>query len=201
MRHLEVLDAAFGATNVAGGMTQIGVVLEPDGTVRHLTLTPVFRHGPRRPDQRARSEQLQAALAKGGTTFELSDNILLAMWEKFAFLCTLAAMTSLMRAPVGPISRTPDGPALMLETFADCAAAAAAAGFPPRERFVADLNKRLTDPDSPLAASMLRDIQGGKPIEADHIVGDMLARARTAGRPATMLRVAYAHLQAYAAQR
>jgi 2-dehydropantoate 2-reductase len=66
---------------------------------------------------------------------------------------------------------------------------------------VADLGKRLADPDSPLAASMLRDIQAGKPIEAEHIVGDMLSRAKATGRAATLLRAAYAHLEAYAAQR
>ncbi len=201
MRHLEALDGAFGADNVAGGMTQIGVTMEADGTIRHLNLTPVFRHGPRSPGQRAPSEQLQAALAKGGATFELSDNILLAMWQKWVFLCSAAALTCMMRATVGQIVRTQDGAALMLETVADCTAAAQAAGFPPSQRFLEEIGKRLTDPDSPLAASMLRDIQGGKATEADHILGDMLARARAAGRPATVLRAAYAHLQAYAAQR
>ncbi len=201
MRHLEALDAAFGADNVAGGMTQIGVTMEADGTIRHLNLSPVFRHGPRSPGQQARSEQLQTALAKGGSGFELSDNILLAMWQKWVFLCSAAALTCLMRATVGQIARTQDGTALMLEAVADCTAAAEAAGFAPSQRFLEDLGKRLTDPDSPLAASMLRDIQGGKPTEANHILGDMLARARATGRTATVLRAAYAHMEAYAAQR
>ena len=48
---------------------------------------------------------------------------------------------------------------------------------------------------------MLRDLQRGGKVEADHIVGDMLARVRAAGRPATLLRAAYAHLQVYEAQR
>lgn len=201
MRHLETLDATFGADAVAGGMTQIAVTMEADGTIRHLNLPPLFRHGPRSPGQRARSEQLQAALALGGTGFALSDNIELDMWQKWVFLCSAAAMNCLMRAPVGVIARTQDGAALMQETIADCTAAAQAAGFAPSPRFLEDLHKRLTDPDSPLAASMLRDVLGGKPTEADHIVGDMLARARATGRPATVLRAAYAHLQTYAAQR
>ena len=199
MRHLEVLDAAFGADNVAGGMTQIAVTMEADGTIRHLNLPPIFRHGPRFPAQRTRSEQLQA-MAAGGSGFALSDNILLDMWQKWIFLCSVAAMNCLMRAPAGQIARTQDGAALMEDTIADCAAAAQAAGFAPSPKFLEDLGKRLTDPDSPLAASMLRDVLAGKATEADHIVGDMLARARASGRPATVLRAAYCHLQAYAAQ-
>ena len=201
MRHLEVLDAAFGAGNVAGGMAAIATTLESDGTIRHLNELQGFAHGHRGPGQRERAERLQAELEKARFGPVLSDNILLDMWEKFTFLCTLAGMCCLMRATVGQIARTQEGAALMLEMFADCAAAARAAGFAPRERFLENTTRMLTDPDLPLTASMLRDLQRGGAVEADHIVGDMLARARAAGRPAPLLRAAYAHLQAYQSQR
>jgi 2-dehydropantoate 2-reductase len=48
---------------------------------------------------------------------------------------------------------------------------------------------------------MFRDLSQGLPVEADHIVGDMVRRARTLGVDATYLRTAYAHLQVYQAQR
>ena len=54
---------------------------------------------------------------------------------------------------------------------------------------------------SDFAASMLRDIEGGHRVEADHILGDMLKRARAAGVDPGPLRIAYAHLQAYQAKR
>jgi 2-dehydropantoate 2-reductase len=38
-------------------------------------------------------------------------------------------------------------------------------------------------------------------VEADHAVGDMIARARKAGIAAPNLRIAYAHLQVYLARR
>lgn len=201
LRHLEVLDAAFGAADVAGGLSSIGVALEPDGTVRHLNITPAFAHGPRRPEQRGRAERLQAAFEKGGFGARLSDNITLEMWEKFVFLATLAAGTCLLRARVGQVVRTREGAALLAETLADCTAAATAAGFPPRKSFLEETREKFADPDSPMAASMLRDLQRGGPVEADHILGDMLTRARAAGRAAPVLRAAFAQLQAYEAQR
>jgi len=48
---------------------------------------------------------------------------------------------------------------------------------------------------------MLRDLEAGQQVEAEHIVGDMLVRARAAGQAAPLLAVAYAHLQAYQQQR
>jgi 2-dehydropantoate 2-reductase len=44
---------------------------------------------------------------------------------------------------------------------------------------------------------MFRDLSRGAPIEADHIIGDLLARARRAGVAAPLLGAAYAHLSVY----
>jgi 2-dehydropantoate 2-reductase len=43
---------------------------------------------------------------------------------------------------------------------------------------------------------MLRDIEAGAPIEADHIIGDLLARGHT-----SLLPIVYAALKAYEAKR
>jgi 2-dehydropantoate 2-reductase len=48
---------------------------------------------------------------------------------------------------------------------------------------------------------MLRDIRRGGPTEGDHIVGDLLRRARAFGLATPLLRVANAHLQTYEAER
>jgi 2-dehydropantoate 2-reductase len=44
---------------------------------------------------------------------------------------------------------------------------------------------------------MYRDLTQGLPVEADQIVGDMLARARQFGVAAPILTAAYAHLTIY----
>ena len=59
----------------------------------------------------------------------------------------------------------------------------------------------LFDRDSTTAASMLRDIERGGPVEADHIVGFMLGKAREHGIDDTLYRIAYTHLAAYQQRR
>jgi 2-dehydropantoate 2-reductase len=59
----------------------------------------------------------------------------------------------------------------------------------------------LTERGSGFAASMLRDIEGGSRIEADHVIGDLLDRARSLRVDAPLLRVALCHLQTYEAGR
>ena len=48
---------------------------------------------------------------------------------------------------------------------------------------------------------MLRDPESGGPVEADHIVGFMLEKARAHGVDDGMLAVTYTHLKAYEARR
>jgi 2-dehydropantoate 2-reductase len=48
---------------------------------------------------------------------------------------------------------------------------------------------------------MFRDIVAGAPIEADHIIGDLITRADAAKAPVPRLRTAYTHLKTYEAQR
>jgi len=48
-----------------------------------------------------------------------------------------------------------------------------------------------------MTASMFRDIKAGARVEADHVIGDMIARAEAAKIPAPKLRTAYTHLKAY----
>ncbi len=66
---------------------------------------------------------------------------------------------------------------------------------------MADTEAFLTQPGSEGTASMLRDIQRNARAEQQNIVGDMLARARSAGIAAPLLRVANTHLEAYEFER
>jgi len=58
----------------------------------------------------------------------------------------------------------------------------------------------LTQDNSELTASMLRDVERKARIEADHIVGDLLRRREMDERRTSMLAIAYAHLKAYEAR-
>ena len=89
----------------------------------------------------------------------------------------------------------------MIETVEECRKVAAAEGFDPGEKGIANLKTYLTQPGSVFAASMLGDLEKGGAIEGRHVIGDMLGRARTHGIAAPNLRTALAVVQAYEARR
>ncbi len=202
MKHLDVLDAEFGAAQVLGGMSGIAVTLDDDGTVRHLNNMATFGYGPRMAGQAAFCNALQPHLARGGFDLTNSPDIVQMMWEKWVFLCSIASMNCLFRGNVGSIVRaTPDAAGLMAQMVDECTAVAAAAGHAPRPPADNRARTQLTDAQGQWMASMLRDLQRGGAVEADHVVGDMLARAKAAGTPDLLLRVAYTHLKVYEASR
>jgi 2-dehydropantoate 2-reductase len=200
MAHLDYLKTRFGADKVLGGQCVISATLDAEGRILHLLETHSLSFGELDGAASPRAEAIAAAFA--GATFDskLSTGILQEMWEKWVFIAATAAATCLMRATVGDIVAA-GAVDLPERLFGECAAIAIAHGFAPRQASSNRSLTMLTTPGSPLAASMLRDIERGAPIEADHIVGDLLQRGAETGKDLPLLRVAYAHLKAYEARR
>ncbi|CAB3716822.1 2-dehydropantoate 2-reductase [Achromobacter kerstersii] len=198
----DVLDREFGPQRVLGGLCQINATLGPEGEVVHLGKHANIVFGERAGAPRSeRCVALEQALAGGEYASRLSEDIYQDIWEKYVMLTTLAAATCMMRGSVGQIASTDDGIGILLSLLKETQAVAAASGYAVRPEADAAAQKLMTDRTQPMTASMFRDLRQGLPVEADHIVGDMIHRARALGVDATYLRVAYAHLQVYQAQR
>lgn len=200
LAHLERLDARFGAASVMGGTCQINVGLATDGTVKHMEPLNRILFGERDRSKSARAQAFADAVAKTSIGWTWSEDILQDMWEKVAFLATLASATCLFRGNVGEIMAAPEGRAIVLRAFEANLAIARAEGHAPREAMVKFALERLTKP-GPQSASMLRDMEAGRPVEADHIVGHMLSLARKHGIDDAVLAMALAHLKTYEARR
>ena len=163
----------------------------------HLNDTHGLSFGERDGSLSARAESIATTLS--GTRFEsrLSKTILQEMWEKWVFIAATAGITCLMRASVGDVIAA-NAVNLTTTLLDECSAIAASQGFAPGEATLARSRTMLTTPGSAFAASMLRDIERGAPIEADHVIGDLHGAAWA---DASLLRIAYAHLKAYEARR
>ena len=201
MRHLDVLDSAFGRARVLGGLCAIAVTLNEAREVVQLAPMQSLTYGERDGQLSERVRAIDGIFKSGNFGAVASEHILHDMWEKWVFLASLAASTSLMRTSLGNILAAPGGKDFVLGILDECRAIATAEGYPPRAPFIDRTLGMLTTEGSPLNASMFRDIKAGLPVEADHVVGDLIGRADTAKVPVSRLRVAYTHLKAYENQR
>lgn len=200
MRHLDLLDARFGAKHVLGGQCIIAATLNAEGAVHHLNQSHSLTFGERDGSRSQRVERIAQAMSNARFEPRLSTSILQDMWDKWVFLASLAGITCLMRAPVGDIIAAPGGERATLDLLKDCQRVAESSGHAPGAAILARARSVLTEPGSALSASMMRDLERGGAVEADHVIGDLLARGEAAGLELPMLRLAYAHLKAYEAR-
>lgn len=204
MKHLDALSERFGPERVLGGECRIAATLNEKREVVHLNKVHAVSFGELTGGISKRIRALAAVMIDAGFDAQPSDMILQEMWEKWVFLATLAGATCLMRGSVGDIVAAPGGDDLILSLFEECRAVAEAEGYAPRPSFLASSRPMLTAPGSPFTASMLRDLEAGARIEADHVLGDLLRR-RNAADPdlagMSLLEVAYIHLKTYEGRR
>lgn len=201
MLHLDILDGKFGRERVLGGLCAIAATLNEQREVVQLQPMQSLNFGERDGAMSDRVRAIAKVMTNGIAGAVASENIVQEMWEKWVFLSTLAAATCLMRTSVGNILAAPGGRDFMLGMLDETSAIAKATGHAPAGPFFERTRGMLTSEGSPMTASMFRDIKAGAAVEADHVIGDLVARGDAAKVPLARLRTAYTHLKAYEKQR
>lgn len=142
-------------------------------------------------------EEATAELADAGFEFSLSDDIITAMWAKWAFISTISSVCCLMRGTVGDVVACPGGADLGPAVLTEVAALAASSRHPIPEAELAATTRAVTAPGSQLTSSMYRDLQDGNPTEVDQVLGDLCRRGRLANRRTPLLDLATLNVLVY----
>lgn len=201
LTHLEALDRRFGNDKVQGGLAHLAVTLTATGEIKHLNRLNRLVVGPRSKAYEPLLEQLAQLLAHTPVEFQLASDIEQDMWDKFVFLSVLAAATCTMRASIGSILATTAGPEFINGLLEESTNVASAYQRSPNPVKLNEYRAQLSEPDSTLTSSMLRDVERGGQTEADHVLGDMIRRGVMKGLKTPLLKLAYSHLQAYERRR
>jgi 2-dehydropantoate 2-reductase len=196
--HVDTLKKRFGAGAVLGGQCQISSTLDEQGHIVHLNDRHLLGFGELDGSRSTRIEAVNQSFLGANFEPQLSLQILQDMWEKWVFIASMAGITCLMRASLGDIA-TAGGTGNALELFAECSAISGKNGYVLRTAMRERIRGTLSTPGSTLMASMLRDVEGHRRTEHEHVLGDLLARAQ--GIRAPVLEICLAHMRAYEARR
>ncbi len=201
LRQIEVLQERFGAKNVWGGVCYIGAGFDSEtGEIRHFGDFQRIVFGELDGKPTARADAFAALDATVGCDIEFSSDIEQTMWDKFAMLAALATANIITRATVGDILEAPSGEAFLLNALAECRDTAAALSHPITAPTLELYNRMFTTRGSPFAASMLRDLEAGRPTEGEHVIGDLVRRAAAQGIETPMLRCSLAAIETHEAK-
>ncbi len=197
MRHVDRLVARFGSAAVLGGVCKIAASLDDQGRIVQLSRMHDLAYGEMDGTETARSRDLDGIMQGAGFNARLSPTIAREMWEKWILLATLGGITCLMRGNVGEIAAAAGGADFVRRFLDEVVTVVATVGRKPDEAFLTGATAALTAANSTQTSSMYRDLQQGSPIEADQIIGDLLAWGQEAGIATPLLATAYTHLSVY----
>jgi 2-dehydropantoate 2-reductase len=167
----QLLSAQVAPAQVAGGVAYIPASLRAPGVVVHGGPFARLRFGAREPVQLPALEAFRDACKRAGIDGEIVGDIRRELWEKFVFLVGLSAMTTATRQPVGVIRADADMRAAFRAVMQETFDVGVAEGVGLAEDFV-DARLAFIDtlPET-MQASMLHDLQAGRPLELPWLSG------------------------------
>lgn len=167
----DILIDELGAAHVAGGVARISASIARPGMIAHHAPFATLEFGELDGRTSERMERFLAACKESDIKARVDSDITAAIWRKFIFLASLAAITALTRCPFGRIRESAPTYEMMILAIAEAAAVGVAKGIDLGDDPVADAMKVVDGVPDHLKASMLVDLERGKPIEVEYLSG------------------------------
>lgn len=190
----EKLAAQIGSEHVAGGVAYIfagivepGVVAHTGGPARILFGEMDGRHTPR-------LEAFLAACQRAGIDAELTGDIQVALWTKYAFICAQAGLTAATRRPIGVLRETPPTWSLFRQVLEEAVSVGRAAGVPLPDDLVERQLTLAKGLQPNLYSSLYDDLVAGRRMELEALLGELSRRAERSGVAAPASSALYAVL-------
>jgi len=198
--------AEVGQERVLGGPTYIATALtlpgliEQTGTHRRIVFGEAFG------DRTLVSERvlkIADVLLAADIQAEPVADARVPLWEKFIYLAPFAAFTGAARLPIGPLWADPAIREQFMAAVAEVESVARAEGVAVREP--ASLREyviKYVDVLPPTTrSSLLIDLQQGKRIEVESLLGSVVRRGTAAGVPTPIMAGLYSVLKPWASGR
>lgn len=185
---LPVANILTGATYVAATTTSPGVIEQVSAFRRIVFGEPGGGITPR-------VEAIAAALQNAGIETTASADATAAVWQKFVMQAPNATITSVCRAPVGPIRDTAEGTALYRRAMAEVADVGRAAGVALADDAVETAFATVSSMPAAAKSSMQVDFERGRRVELEELTGAVVRQGRKAGVPTPTFDALYSVLK------
>lgn len=171
----ERLGRIIGPERVIGGSVFMPADVKAPGVIRQSSDFSIVRAGVGPGGPAKKCDALIAALCAAGVDAAQVDDIDKLLWEKLIFLGAYSALTALTRLDIGPLRTCPETRLLLRRAVEEAAAVGTAIGIRLDDDVVETQFDRL-DNGVPANshASMLDDLNRGKPLELEYLSGEIV---------------------------
>lgn len=178
-----VLARHVPAGSVMGGVAYIGGGIRAPGVVRHTGTMARLVFGERDGSDSARARAFLAACRTAGVAAEQADDVTAAIWRKFIFLSAMSALTTVTRLPIGRVRAVPETRAMLAAAVAETVAVGRAEGVAIAPAIEPETMAFFDGLPAGMKASMLDDLERGKPLELPWLSGAVVRLGRVHAIP------------------
>ncbi|WP_440895617.1 2-dehydropantoate 2-reductase [Amphibacillus sp. Q70] len=195
--HLTPLKEAFGDKKVIGGLCFIETTLNQAGEVVHSSTFDRLVFGELDHQKTDRIQQIASTFSGTKADFVLSQQISQDMWHKYLRITILSGITTLMRAPIGPIRESDGGRDFIKKLYTEVTEVMKAYKALIAENIAEEQLNSIDDLSYDFKTSMQRDMEKGSFVEGDHLQGYLLTLAKQFGIETPYLKAIYQNLKVY----
>jgi 2-dehydropantoate 2-reductase len=193
----EQIGAIVGAGRMMAGPVYIGAAIKAPGVIEQNAGPCRIVFGELTSGVSDRGQRLLQLFQNAGIVCELSDNVMVALWEKFIFICAFSGFTALARLPIGPLRSFPPLRQLYSTCLQELYQVADASGVSLRVDIV-DHIVTLTDAVAENMTSSLQvDLERGRRLEVDSLQGAVVHLGERLGIPTPVHVLLYAFLKVH----
>lgn len=189
------LAAAIGEHHVLGGAAYVFASVAEPGVIAHTGGVGALVFGELDGSLSERGERLRDLCVEAGIPAELVADIRARLWQKFAFICAQAGITTTGRVPIGQIRQTPETWQLYGRIIDEVTALAAAEGVPLAPELATAPSAWARSLEPTAFSSLYDDLVGGRRMELEALHGFVVRRSREHGLRAPVSEVIYALLR------
>jgi 2-dehydropantoate 2-reductase len=186
----DILRPIVGSRALMGGVAYMGTAIARPGVIQHTGTVQRVVFGEYDGQRSTRAEALLEWCRKAGLDAAISDDIRRTLWEKFAFLVGMAAVTATMRLPIGPIRSHPLTREFYLDAMREAAAVGRAHGVRLPQDFAEERMAFVDTLPPTMTASLQLDLERGNPLEVEWLSGAVVELGAAVGVPTPIHRAA-----------
>ena len=187
----EELGQDYGAERVLPGSAYLLSNITSPGVIKQLSLVPRVAFGESDGDRSQRAVAIRDSFCEANIEAELSDDISKALWSKLLYNSPANAMASAARLSPRDLIEYPHGAAMFMSAIQEVANVGTAYGIPFGQDDVQGAMDLITARPMGARGSMQADLEAGRPLELEAIVGSVGRIGRKVNVPTPVFDMLY----------
>ncbi len=184
MESAAMLTRVLGPEPVMDGVAYCPAVLEAPGVIRQSGTMARLVFGELDGTASPRAQALSEALSDAHIQHDLTAQVELEVWKKFVPQSAFSGVSAVIRRDLGEIRADPETRALLETALEESVAVAKAKGIALSDEDVAQSHRSVFESWTPKSrASLLQDLEIGKPLELPWLSGAVVRLGKELGVP------------------